>query len=99
MAIPRHLYHDFVALNSISTSRTRRSQFHLSLDFVALNSISKATALSNLIIEHKLDIIAVTESWLHGDNRDDYILADLKKTLFPSIMPTTNLASQELEVA
>ncbi|PIK53605.1 hypothetical protein BSL78_09523 [Apostichopus japonicus] len=42
---------------------------------------NKATALSDLIIEQKLDIIAVTESWLCGDTRDDHVLGDLKNTL------------------
>ena len=34
-----------------------------------------------MIIEQKLDILAITESWLSGDERDDYPLADLKTTL------------------
>ena len=37
--------------------------------------------MTDFIIEHKLDILAVTESWLNGDGRDDPVLADVKYTL------------------
>ena len=40
------------------------------------DSISPKTAsMTDFIIEHKLDILAVTESWLNGDGRDDPVLA------------------------
>ena len=41
----------------------------------------KTSSISDMIIEQKLDILAITESWLSGDERDDYPLADLKTTL------------------
>ena len=34
-----------------------------------------------MIIEQHLDILAITESWLSGDERDAHILADLTNTL------------------
>ena len=42
---------------------------------------SKTASMTDFIIEHKLDILAVTESWLNGDGRGDPVLADVKYTL------------------
>ena len=33
------------------------------------------------IIERDIDVMAITESWLSGDNRDDPVLADMRNTL------------------
>ena len=41
----------------------------------------KTSSITDFIIEQKLDILAITESWLNGDGRDDLVLADLKYTL------------------
>ena len=44
-------------------------------------SCPKTTSMTDFIIEHKLDILAITESWLNGDGHDDPVLADIKYTL------------------
>ncbi len=41
----------------------------------------KTAALCDLVISHHLDILAITESWLKGDERDDQVIADIKTTL------------------
>ena len=44
-------------------------------------SIKKKTAsIADLIIHQKLDILAVTESWLNGDERDEVPIADIVNT-------------------
>ncbi len=42
---------------------------------------NKTASICDLVISEKLDILAITESWLHGDNRDDPTLADIHNTL------------------
>ncbi|XP_072033073.1 uncharacterized protein [Amphiura filiformis] len=45
-------------------------------------SIKKKTAsIADFIIDQKLDVLAVTESWLDGDDRDEVPLADIINTL------------------
>ncbi len=45
-------------------------------------SISKKTAsICDFVISNKLDVLAITDSWLNGDSRDDHALADLQSTL------------------
>ena len=42
---------------------------------------NKTAPLCDFIISAKVDILAITESWLNGDSRDDHIIADLYNTL------------------
>ena len=41
----------------------------------------KSVSICDLIIVHKLDILAITESWLTGDSRDHLSRADIGNTL------------------
>jgi hypothetical protein len=41
----------------------------------------KNTFVADLIISEKIDILAITETWLCGDERDEVPLADIKNTL------------------
>ena len=41
----------------------------------------KSASICDLIIDHRLDILVITESWLKGDSRDDHTLADISTTL------------------
>lgn len=41
----------------------------------------KSASICDLIIDHKLDILLITESWLKGDSRDNRALADIYATL------------------
>lgn len=41
----------------------------------------KTTSITDCIIDHKIDLLAITESWLKGDDRDSCPLADLSTTL------------------
>ena len=43
--------------------------------------MKKTTDLCDCVISNKLDVLAITESWLNGDTRDDRALADLQSTL------------------
>lgn len=54
------------------------------LRFVLWNARSlkrKTTSICDLIISQDIDICATTETWLCGDDRDGYPLADLSNTL------------------
>lgn len=42
---------------------------------------AKISSICDFIIDEKLDLLAITESWLRGDSRDDRVMADLKNTL------------------
>ena len=42
---------------------------------------NKTTSIIDLIIGNDLDILAICESWLHGDDRDNHTIADLKTAL------------------
>ena len=44
-------------------------------------STRKTASIANLIIEEKVDILAITESWLRGDERDEIPIADIMNTL------------------
>ena len=39
-------------------------------------------SLCDYVIDKDLDVVAVSESWLHGDERDNTVLADISNT-FP----------------
>ncbi len=41
----------------------------------------KSTAICDFVIEKQLDVLAITETWLSGDDRDNFALADIKNTL------------------
>ncbi|KAJ8034276.1 hypothetical protein HOLleu_21042 [Holothuria leucospilota] len=42
------------------------------------NSMTMKTPLiTDMIVEYKFDVLAITESWLRGDDRDNEVLADL----------------------
>ena len=41
----------------------------------------RASAIIDLVISEHLDILAITESWLTGDERDNRILSDLRNAL------------------
>ena len=41
----------------------------------------KTTSITDFVIDHKIDLLTITESWLTGDDRDNYPLADLSYTL------------------
>ena len=43
----------------------------------------KVPILFDLVISNKIDILAITESWLTGDHRQDHVLAELSLT-FPN---------------
>lgn len=42
---------------------------------------AKTPSICDMIIEQKLHLLLITESWLNGDSRDDCAIADLKNTL------------------
>ncbi|XP_072015955.1 uncharacterized protein [Amphiura filiformis] len=46
----------------------------------------KASAIIDLVMSEHLDILAITESWLTGDERDNRILSDLKNALPDYVM-------------
>ncbi len=43
--------------------------------------MNKHASVSDLIIDQNLDILAITEAWLKGDDRDHPVLADISTTL------------------
>lgn len=50
------------------------------LDFSLINSRSicnKSRIIQDFIIDHDIDLLAVTETWLHGDNYDHYPVRDV----------------------
>ena len=56
---------------------------HLS-DFALWNARSiknKSHMISDLVVSHRIDILALTETWLTGDARDNRSLADLSMSL------------------
>ena len=42
---------------------------------------NKSTTITDFIICEKLDVLSLTETWLHGDNRDDRTIADITNAL------------------
>ncbi|XP_072048691.1 uncharacterized protein [Amphiura filiformis] len=42
---------------------------------------NKTASICDFVISNKLDVFAITESWLNGDSKDDKALADLQSTL------------------
>lgn len=42
---------------------------------------NKTTAITDFIVSEQLDVMAVTETWLYGDRRDDRTLADIYNSL------------------
>ena len=47
----------------------------------SINSRNKSAALCDFVISHRLDILALTETWLTGDHRNSRTLADINNTL------------------
>ena len=47
----------------------------------SVNSKDTSTALCDFVITHQLDVLAITETWLTGGDRDNRTLADIKNTL------------------
>ena len=59
---------------------------HTSTNFALWNARSvktrgKSTIISDFVISQKLHIFALTETWLTNSDRDNYALADIKRTL------------------
>ncbi len=47
----------------------------------SLKAKAKSAALCDFIIDNKIDIVAITETWLSGDDRDNHTIADIQNTL------------------
>ena len=47
----------------------------------SIRAKNKTSALCDLVIGSHLDIVALTETWLFGDYRDDHSIADIQNTL------------------
>ena len=47
----------------------------------SLNGRMKASAFIDFVISHHIDILAVTETWFKGDQRDNRVLSDLRNAL------------------
>ena len=47
----------------------------------SIKAKNKSAALCDFVISNQLDILAITESWLTGDGRDDVAIADIQNTL------------------
>ena len=43
--------------------------------------INKAAAIGDLIVDNDIDILAICESWLHGDEWDNQTIGELKLAL------------------
>ena len=62
----------------------RNNKNHVKTKMASWNTRSmnnKVTVLCDFIIQDELDILAVQETWLSGDERDDCTLADISQTL------------------
>ncbi len=47
----------------------------------SIKAKSKSTMLCEFVIDNQLDVLAITETWLTGGDRDNQLLADLNRTL------------------
>lgn len=47
----------------------------------SIKAKNKSSALCDFVIVNDLDILAITETWLSGDSRDNLVVADIKNTL------------------
>ena len=47
----------------------------------SLKAKAKSASLCDFVIGKKIDIIAITETWLSGDDRDNRTIADIQNTL------------------
>ena len=63
-----------------STENAQRLRFAL-WNAHSINAKDKSTALCDFVIGHQLDILAITETWLTGDDRDHRAIADINNTL------------------
>ena len=47
----------------------------------SIRAKNKSSSLCDFVIGAQLDVVAITETWLTGDNRDDQVIADIQNTL------------------
>ena len=63
---------------------SKTSNSHLKCNFVVWNAQSinnKTTLICDYIMSNHVDIMAISESWLYGDDRDKKTIADVKNML------------------
>jgi hypothetical protein len=65
------------AVNKRSSLKSACSKFAL---WNAWSIKSKTCMIADLVISNRIDILAITETWLNGDHRDDHSIADLTST-------------------
>lgn len=69
-------------LRTIARSFDRYNRSNIRFALWNARSINNKTAsLCDFIISRQLDIMALTETWLYGDDRDSHTLADISRTL------------------
>lgn len=68
--------------NELASLSKKGSNLHFGLwNIRSIKAENKVTSLCNLIIDQHMDAMAITETWLKGDDSDDCILADLHTSL------------------
>ena len=80
LSSPIYPTHDSTAschLPANSTDIVQRLRFAL-WNAHSINAKEKSTALCDFVISHQMDILAITETWLTGDERDHCTIADIK---------------------
>lgn len=74
-------YRNLVSIKpSTQTSSSSSSKLHFGL-WNAQSIRGKSATVCDLVISNKLDILAITETWLKGNNCDNNTVADIKETL------------------
>lgn len=73
---------DFGNLTSIETfpQTSNSSKLHFGI-WNAQSVRGKVASLCDVVVSNKFDILAITESWLNGNNSDNTIVAGIKETL------------------
>ena len=44
-------------------------------------SVPKSTAVCDFVINNQLDVLAITETWMTGNDKDNRVIADIRNTL------------------
>ena len=47
----------------------------------SIKAKNKSTVFCDFVISNQLDVVALTETWLCGDSRDNHVMADIQNTL------------------
>ena len=73
-------YNNLLSVSRFIPDRYKPSNMRFAL-WNARSIKNKTASLCDYILTRQLDVMALTETWLNGDDRDSHTLADISRTL------------------